>query len=639
MDLLIISNNPERPSFRQRIALYLDILRANNINCQVAKLPATPLARFLLFKRTADFDGVLLHKKSLNILDALFLRRYARKIIYDFDDAIMFNDEAPDKPSYKRQQAFQRTVKIADMVTTVNSYLAEHTKKFNNNVEVLPTGINIARYETTPPQKEDDKTRLVWIGSKSTLKYLAEIKPALEEIGSGFDNVVLRIICDNFFDLQNMQVEKHRWSLDKEVEDLATSHIGLSPLPDNPFARGKCVLFKTLQYAATSLPTIASPVGVKTGYVRAGLASLFATNRQQWVEKITQLIEQPDLRSQMGQTARQVVQDFDVTVIGQKLSDLVTECIVPKPVSITIGLESKTKTDDPTVSICIPTYNRKKYLRETIDSILAQTYKDYEIVIVDDGSIDGTGDMVKQLGIPVVYHWQENQGDAAARNKLIELARGKYISFIDSDDLLLPDAIEKMVTVIEGEKDDVIVYGSYLRIDHKGNIYGKCKRKLYSGNITKQLFKTILVHACGSMFPRHLLEKAPAFDTSLEVCSDYDLWLQLSMKCRFIALPAPTFKRRRHSTNLSYTSYQNCLTEFEVLKRFYHEKGGSKVIPRRIARKVFIKECCRAGKCAINEGLHDQALQILGQSLRKYPNFKSLIYWTKAAVAKQLTSS
>ncbi len=292
----------------------------------------------------------------------------------------------------------------------------------------------------------------------------------------------------------------------------------------------------------------------------------------------------------------------------------------------------------PLVSVCIPTYNRKKYLRQTLDSIVAQTYKDYEIILFDDGSTDGTKEMIEDIGFPVTYHWQQNAGDAAARNKLIELAKGQYISFIDSDDLLMPDAIERMVSAMEAQNEDVIVYGPYFRIDQNGKIYGKCKRNLYSGKITKHLFKTILIHSCGSMFPRKILKDPATFDTSLRICSDYDLWLRLSAEYRFIALPEPTFKRRRHPQNLSLPTYENCLTEFQVLERFYYNKGGDKLVPEKIAMKVFSKEACRAGRCAIREGLHAQACQLLLQSFRQHPNLKSLLHWTRAIIMKRLRS-
>ena len=292
----------------------------------------------------------------------------------------------------------------------------------------------------------------------------------------------------------------------------------------------------------------------------------------------------------------------------------------------------------PKVSICIPTFDRKAYLRETLDSIIAQTYKNCEIIIVDDGSTDGTAEMIAKLGYPVTYHWQQNKGDAAARNKLVELAKGDYISFIDSDDLLVPDAIEKMVQAIQAQPDDTVVYGSYYRIDEAGKVYGKCKRKLRSGYITKYLFQTILIHSCGSMFPKKMLKTTSPFDTSLKVCSDYDLWLRLSAEYRFVALQEPTFKRRRHLGNLSDYSFENCFTEFQVLKRFYYEKGGKELVPERIASRVFSKQGRRAGRCAVREGLHDQACQLLSQSFRQHPNLKSLVSWTRALICKRLAS-
>ncbi|MDD5011868.1 MAG: glycosyltransferase family A protein, partial [Phycisphaerae bacterium] len=102
----------------------------------------------------------------------------------------------------------------------------------------------------------------------------------------------------------------------------------------------------------------------------------------------------------------------------------------------------------PKISVCIPTYNREHLLKETLDSVFAQTYRDFEVVIVDDGSTDGTKQMLENGGYDVRYYWQKNAGDAATRNKLIELAEGKYISFLDSDDLLYPDALEKMMAAM-----------------------------------------------------------------------------------------------------------------------------------------------------------------------------------------------
>ena len=286
----------------------------------------------------------------------------------------------------------------------------------------------------------------------------------------------------------------------------------------------------------------------------------------------------------------------------------------------------------PKVSICTPTYNRKDYLKETLDSIFAQTYRDYEVIVVDDGSTDGTEQMIKKTGCPVRYYWQENQGEAATRNKLIGLAEGQFITFIDSDDILMPDAIERMVNVMEAENEEVIVYGSYLRIDKDGNVCGRCKRKLHSGKITKHLFQNIFVHSCGSMLPKRVLKAAGGFDETLPVCCDYDLWLRLSLSHRFIALPEPTFKRRRHKDNLSVYSKANRLTELKVLERFYYQGGGRCVIPEKLAMRRLSEETYRVGKCALKEGEHQEAKAYFHTSLSYCLNPKSLAMWILATI-------
>lgn len=326
MNLLVISNNTNRASFRQRIGVYLDTSRDNGIKCEVVILPDGPLARRKLFKKAADYDGVFLHKKKLNFLDAFWLRRYSRRIIYDFDDAIMYSDKTPQRDSLFRLWPFRRTVKLADRVVAGNSYLAEHARKYNPRVEVLPTGVDTKAYTVENKPENKGKIRLVWIGSHSTINYLAEIKPALEEIGSRFDNVILRIVCDEFFDLRNMPVEKRPWSEQTQVMDLAASDIGLAPLPDNRFTRGKCG-FKILQYAAAGLPVVASPVGTNSDYVLDNVTGFFATDIDEWIDKITQLVENHQLRKRMGAAGTAQAKKFDQSVIGKQLVELITECL------------------------------------------------------------------------------------------------------------------------------------------------------------------------------------------------------------------------------------------------------------------------------------------------------------------------
>lgn len=325
MKLLIITNNPDRASFRQRVEVYLDLLAEGGIDCEVKKFPSDLFGRRKLLLSSDQYDAVFLQKRRLNPLDVLSLRGRCKKIIYDFDDAIMFNDKFPEKLSSKRQNDFKRTVKLADTVICGNRFLSEQTQRYNSNVEVLPTGLDIKPYDLRGV-REDSLVRLVWIGSKSTLMYLYGIKAALEQIGAMCDNVVLRIICDAFFDLDNMPVEKCEWSLQTQARYLVGSDIGLAPLPDNNFTKGKCG-FKILQYQAAGLATVASPVGVNAELVEPGQTGFHAVDEGQWIEKIQTLVTDAQLRESMRTNSLQTVKDFDLPIIGHRLCQIIRNVI------------------------------------------------------------------------------------------------------------------------------------------------------------------------------------------------------------------------------------------------------------------------------------------------------------------------
>ena len=326
MNLLILTNNPDRASFRQRVVVYLDILREAGIHCEVATLPGGLIASQKLFKLAGRFDGVFLHKKKLNPLDAFWLRRYSQKTIYNFDDAIMYDERNPARINWLRLIPFRRTVRLADMVIVGSSYLAQHAQMFNPNVEVLPLGLKVADYKVQNPCKSDGKTRLVWIGSQSTLKYLEEIKPAIETLGTRFDNIVLRIIGDRFFDLSNMPVEKRLWSEQTRALDLVTSDIGLAPLPDDRFTQGKCS-FKVLEYSAAGLPVVASPVGTNIDHIRENVTGFFARDSAEWLDRLTVLIKDPQLRKTMGQQGQIYSQQCDISVIGKRFAEIIRKCL------------------------------------------------------------------------------------------------------------------------------------------------------------------------------------------------------------------------------------------------------------------------------------------------------------------------
>lgn len=325
MRLLVISNNPSRPSFRQRIEIYLDPLHADGIETEVQKLPKGYIERWRLFGRAKKFDAVLVHKKCFNWFDGNCLRQCSRKIIYDFDDAVMYKADRPESENTSHRRLFERTVKLVDCVIAGNEYLAQQARQFNSNVHIVPTGLAVDDYKSETAKPNDGRIRLVWIGSKATLKYLERLGPVLEEIGQRFDNVVLRIICDSFLTLNNIVIEERLWSVQSQSADLTTSDIGLAPLPDDRFTRGKCA-YKILQYMAAGLPVIASPVGANRQYIEQSGAGLLADNNEQWLEKITELIDSLSSRQKMAEAAAEFVKRFDRPVLYKKLSKIIADC-------------------------------------------------------------------------------------------------------------------------------------------------------------------------------------------------------------------------------------------------------------------------------------------------------------------------
>jgi hypothetical protein len=297
-----------------------------DIKFQVEILPSKIHKILKLLLSARNFDAVLLHKKRLSPLQRFILRKNAKKILYDFDDALIFNAENPQKPNNKKLKKFSATAKIADKIIAGNSYLADLAKKFNNNTTILPTGLNVREYEIAK-NKSDDKIRLVWIGTSSNLIYLKQISQTLEQIGKKYKNIVLRIICNDFFDLATMPTEKIQWSLETQILNIANSDIGLAPLPNNNFTKGKCAC-KILQYFAASLPVVASPVGANADVVLNGTNGFLAENPHQWLDSLSLLIENPHLRQKMATHANKTAKNYDVSILAKKFTDIILDTIL-----------------------------------------------------------------------------------------------------------------------------------------------------------------------------------------------------------------------------------------------------------------------------------------------------------------------
>ncbi len=306
--LLILTRDTAGPTYRLRVAPFLPALARRGVEADVVELPDATLARLRVLRRARRYDAVVLHKKTLSVIQGVMFDRYCPRVIYDFDDAILYKARSPEQPDRGRWRRFRRTVRRADVVIAGNDLLARHARQAGaREVRVIPTCLDPSRYAPKVDYGLGSPTRMVWIGSSSTLEQVAGFADALNAMGRAIDGLTFRIIADDTLALKDLAVEAIPWSLEDEARLLAEADFAVAPLPDTPFTRGKCA-FKVLQYLAAALPVITSPVGVNAQYVADGRTGLWARTPDEWASRAARLVADRALRERLGQAGRRFVE-------------------------------------------------------------------------------------------------------------------------------------------------------------------------------------------------------------------------------------------------------------------------------------------------------------------------------------------
>ena len=204
------------------------------------------------------------------------------------------------------------------------------------------------------------------------------------------------------------------------------------------------------------------------------------------------------------------------------------------------------------ISVIIPTYNRKHTLQRAIDSVLAQTFKPFEIIIVDDGSKDGTKEWLLLNYPSVQYIHQPNNGVSSARNKGIQISQGSWIALLDSDDEWMPEKLEYQSRFLEVNRDSSFCHTNEIWIRNGVRVNQMKKHKKYGGDIFKHCLDICRISPSSSIIKKDVFEEVGAFDESLTVCEDYDLWLRVTAKFNILFLDEPLIKKYGgHSDQLS----------------------------------------------------------------------------------------
>lgn len=314
--ILFISKGEHAASTRYRALVYFDALRASTWRPIHITVRSDPLSRMKLLRSVSRADVVVILRKTFSLPFFSMLRLYSKYLILDLDDAIFCRSNG--KPSRIRHNRFAHIARRCQQIWTGNAYLADTARRYNAAVITLPTSLMPQQY-STKIEKPVDHIDLVWIGSSSTRRYLETALPTLERLVDNFPSLRLKIVADFDLPSQRLQTVAIPWTEERQSSALSSSHIGIAPMSDNAWTRGKCGL-KVLQYMAAGLPVVSSPAGVNSEIVEHAVTGFLAEQPEQWQTAIGKLVQNPKLRQAMGDSGRKrVTERYSVNITFKKM--------------------------------------------------------------------------------------------------------------------------------------------------------------------------------------------------------------------------------------------------------------------------------------------------------------------------------
>ncbi len=350
--ILILSRYTEKgPSSRVRMYQYLPYLMEAGFECDVQpffddmyietlfqrkprallKVLKAYFKRIISSLKFKQYDLVWLQYELLPwmpyCLEKILLRK-SKKLVIDYDDAVFHR--------YDQHQSFlvrmflgkkiDKLMHLADIVITGNEYLAEHAQRAcAKQVEIIPSVVDIKQYQNNLMQERKDKVvRVGWIGSPTTAKYLLTIENVIKKIiNDKLKFIIIGAKPPTAF--EGYSLESWTWSLENEASLIQNLDIGVMPLVDTPFERGKCG-YKLIQYMACGLPVVASPVGINQQIVGHGKNGFLAGNNREWIKAITTLQKNPLLRKEMGSKGRELVEEkYALQVTAPKIINIIKQ--------------------------------------------------------------------------------------------------------------------------------------------------------------------------------------------------------------------------------------------------------------------------------------------------------------------------
>ncbi len=275
--------------------------------------------------RFNSFDIIFIQREAL-FLGSTFFERKAyhskAKVIFDFDDSIWLMDTSPENKKYeflKNPDKTKTNIKNAHLVIAGNDYLARYALQFNPNTIIIPTTVDSELHKPIPELRGQDKITIGWSGSISTVKHFEAFVPTLKKLKVKYGSKIsFKLLGEPGYKNSDLEIKGERWTAETEVEELNKMDIGIMPLPDDKWANGKCGL-KGLTYMSCGIATVMSPVGVNKEIINHGVNGLLATTEEEWLNYLSQLIEDKTLRTRLGEAGRQtVIEKYSVEANKEK---------------------------------------------------------------------------------------------------------------------------------------------------------------------------------------------------------------------------------------------------------------------------------------------------------------------------------
>lgn len=330
MKILALIPRRELPSTRLRLREPAILWEEEKVVCRFVSIPSGPLGRSLVLRDASRHDAVILQKKtSLREWDLLQLVRANPNVVFDFDDAVMFHElEHGDPLSGKHFRKFLRTVHHAKAVVAGNHFLARFARDAGSDVTILPTPVDPDRYVPRAERESRPPGFVIgWLGVSQNQKYLKPLRNVFKRLYERFPFLSVKIVSEKFpVDLGVPTVQKP-WNQESESRDIASFDVGIMPLPDNLWAWGKCG-YKLIQYLASGVPVVASPVGLNLDIVREGWNGFLARDLPDWEDTLARLIQDPEMARDLGKRGIEDVRSrFSIRAYASAYLDLLRRVV------------------------------------------------------------------------------------------------------------------------------------------------------------------------------------------------------------------------------------------------------------------------------------------------------------------------